>query len=179
MTETTTKGERYRNQINNDGRTVGYGERFPKYEGEELIIHDTNAACGISHQNTEYQHAFDYTTLSEHGPSGEIKFIEVLEAAGLDPVDDYVRVFRDMGRGIDNSYPDRFLYVWVNEDIMIATTNNPITGAAHSRNHNRNGIGYAGMIGISGEMEKAKKAAYQIMAIASTVKGEEQGKLFY
>jgi len=28
-------------------------------------------------------------------------------------------------------------------------------------------------------MEKAKKAAYQIMAIASTVKGEEQGKLFY
>jgi len=177
-TTMTTIINKHQEVSSSEEYTVGYGDRFPEYTGPGLIVKDTNQALGITHKNQEYKHGFDTTTFGG-GQVGAKAFLKVLEEAGLDPVDDYVRVFRDMGRDINSDYPARWIYVWVNAEIMIATTNNPISGDKCSRNHSDNGQGHAGTIGVAGHRDIAKAVATMISDTVPKTKGENPGELFY
>lgn len=159
-------------------RTVGYGDRFPKYDGPGLVVKNNNDALGIEHEIRHYKHGFDLTTFGE-GSDGAKLFIEILQQAGLDPVDDYVRVYRDAGRNTKTEYEDRFINVWVNKDIMIATTNNPITGEGFTKNHTTNGQGYAGYIGVQGILEIGEDTANKIINSAESIKDHKEGTIFF
>jgi hypothetical protein len=65
------------------------------------------------------------------------------------PYLDYFRV----QRGIEYE-KTTYLYCWANEDVLIVTGNNPITGAYSSPGERVKQKGYASYIGIEGKEEK-------------------------
>jgi hypothetical protein len=156
--------------------TVGYGERYPEPEASGLIVEDNNSATGIHHENRASEIGYDLTTFGA-GVVGVERFLSVLHAVGLDPRGDYVRVYRDLGRGVDTDYADHFLHAWVNDDILVACSNNPVTGTGCSENH-RGQQGSAGYIGVGGDEQLVEMAANRIDECSNS-KGKREGGLFF
>lgn len=163
-------------QMDQEARTIGYGERFPECDTPGLVTKDNNDATGIHHENRAAECGYDLTRFGV-GRTGVNRFLSVLNAVGLNPCDDYIRVYRDLGRDTDQDYPDQFLNVWVDEDVMVACTNNPVTGDGCSVHH-KGKKGKAGYIGVGGKQDLVEKAVAQIDAVAQT-KGKNEGGLFY
>jgi len=132
--------------------TVGYGERYPHPDTEHFVAEDTNVNGGVHHQNQSNDCGYDFTSFGS-GNQGARNFIAVLEAADLDPVNHYYRVFRDMGRGIDTDYRDRFVFVWANKGAMVVCTNNPNHWAKPNGPNINNEQGGAGYMGIAGDTQ--------------------------
>lgn len=156
--------------------TVGYGDRYPEPEASGLVVEDNNSATGIHHENRTSEIGYDLTTFGA-GVVGVERFLSVLHAVGLDPRDDYVRVYRDLGRGVDTDYADHFLHAWVNDDILVACSNNPVTGTGCSENH-RGQQGSAGYIGVGGDGQLVEMAANRIDECSNS-KGKREGGLFF
>lgn len=163
-------------QMDQEARTVGYGQRYPESDMPGLVTKDNNDATGVHHENRAVECGYDLTRFGV-GRAGVGRFLGVLDAAGLDPCVDYVRVYRDLGRNTGQSYPDHYLHVWVNADVMVACTNNPVTGEGCSVHH-RGKKGDAGYIGVGGDQSLVKKAVARIDAVAE-VKGKNEEGLFY
>lgn len=156
--------------------TIGYGETYPKADVPGLVVEDTNSATGIRHSSQNTAVGYDIT---KFGPDsiGVSRFESVLSAVSLDPVEDYVRVFRDLGRGKDANYRERFLHVWVNGGVLVACSNNPITGEGHSPNHHVQ-QGHAGYMGVAGIEQLVQRAVAHIDTHATT-KEKRHGGLFF
>lgn len=163
-------------QERQDACTVGYGDRYPEPEVSGLVVEDNNSATGIRHVDRSSEIGYDLTTFGA-GVVGVERFLGVLRAVGLDPRDDYVRVYRDLGRDVNTDYRDRYLHVWVNDDVLVACSNNPVTGEGHSPSH-RGRKGEAGTIGVGGDKQLVKDAVAGIDAVANT-KDKRDGGLFY
>lgn len=157
--------------------TVGYGDKYPFYDGEDLIVEMNNNATGIHHRNRNLEKGYDQTHFGK-GKVGAKQFVKTLRTVGLDPVNDFIRVYRDLGKGCESTYPDYWLYVWVNNEIMIATTNNPINGDPASENI-LSEQGDAGYIGVGGEPEIVNRATNTIDALAQTIKDKQDDGLFF
>lgn len=161
--------------------TVGYGERFDAPpEDATFEVADNNDATGVSFPGAEAKHGFDLTSFGE-GAEGVENFVRVLDAVGLDPYYDYYRVFRDLGRDGPTDYSDYFLYVWANEDVMVATTTNPLTGERGDpdKTHMSLAKGSASYIGIAGSAECVAETVEAIREFSAVIKGENEGGLFY
>ncbi|KZX46331.1 hypothetical protein [Haloarcula sp. K1] len=156
--------------------TVGYGERFPESDAPELVVEDNNSATGIRHANQSSEVAYDITTFGA-GVLGVKRFLSVLQAAGLDPCCDYIRLYRDLGRGVDTDYQDHFLHAWINDDILVACSNNPVTGEGCSENHCGQ-KGKAGYIGVGGDGQLVEKTTSKIDAYSNS-KDKQEGRLFF
>jgi hypothetical protein len=158
--------------------TVGYGDRYPANTVEGLVVADNNRACDISHEVAEYEIGYDLTLFFHPNGSpsrGADNFIETLQLADLHPVDDYVRVYRDQGRGTTSEYPDTYLHVWVNTDVLIGTTVNPITGM---KDGDMNQLGTAGFMGIGGKEEAVRQIDAHVEAVGQ-IKDKEPNQMFY
>lgn len=156
--------------------TVGYGERYPQPDTDHFVAEDTNANGGVHHQNQSNEYGYDLTSFGS-GRQGVRNFVAVLDAGNLDPVDDYYRVFRDMGRGVDIDYHDRFVFVWANEGAMVVCSNNPITGESNGPNIN-NKQGGAGYVGVAGETSRVDDIIEAIGQHGTTKSGRRDGGLF-
>lgn len=163
-------------QKHREACTVGYGDRYPESEASGLVVEDNNSATGIHHENRTAEIGYDLTTFGA-GVVGIERFLSVLHTVGLNPCDDYVRVYRDLGRGVDTDYADHFLHAWVNSDILVACSNNPVTGTGCSENH-RGQQGSAGYIGVGGNEQLVEDAAARIDACSNS-KGKREGGLFF
>ncbi len=157
--------------------TVGYGEEYPQYDGEDLVVEMNNSATGIHYPDRTYERGFDQTHFGS-GTHGAKQFITLLTKMGLDPVDDFVRVYRDLGRGCNTDYPDYWLYVWTNSHVMIATTCNPLNGDPASKTVQAE-RGYAGYIGIGGEKQAVDSATQAVEDLAQSVKDRQDDGLFF
>lgn len=157
--------------------TVGYGEEYPQYSGENLVVEMTNSATGIHYPDQTYERGFDQTHFGT-GVRGVEQFIKLLNKVGLDPVDDFVRVYRDLGRGCNTEYPAYWLYVWCDDQVMVAATCNPINGDPASRTVSAE-QGYAGYIGIGGEKEAVESATQAVEDLARRVKDRRLDGLFF
>lgn len=166
-------------------KTVGYGDRFPTVtdspvvDSEALVVRDTNNACGVCHRQQGKEIGYDITlfrTPNETPTDGASNFIDVLQnIARLGPIEDYVRVYRDLGRGGNREYPDSFLHVWVDERILIATTINPIVGRQNGKAVK---AGSAGYMGVGGQPNIVTRVDNAIVSVANP-KDRETGQLFY
>lgn len=163
-------------QKRRDACTVGYGDRYPESDVSGLVVEDNNSATGIRHENRASKIGYDLTTFGA-GVVGVERFLSVLHAVGLDPRDDYVRVYRDLGRGVDTDYQDHFLHAWVNDDILVACSNNPVTGEGCSKSH-RGRKGNAGCIGVGGDEQLVEVATSRIDACSNS-KDKREGGLFF
>jgi hypothetical protein len=157
--------------------TVGYGEEYPQYGGENLVVEMNNSATGIHYPDRTYERGFDQTHFGT-GTRGANQFLKLLSKVGLDPVDDFVRVYRDLGRGCNTDYPTYWLYVWCNSNVMVATTCNPLNGDAASRTVSSE-QGYAGYIGIGGNKEAVDTAVNAVETLARKVKDRRDNGLFF
>lgn len=156
--------------------TVGYGERYPESDVSGLVVEDNNSATGIRHADQSSEVGYDITTFGA-GVVGVERFLSVLQVAGLDPCGDYVRVYRDLGRGVDADYQDHFLHAWVNDDVLVACSNNPVTGEGCSKSH-RGRKGNAGYIGVGGDEQLVEDAVTRIDAYSNS-KDKREGGLFF
>lgn len=158
-------------------KTVGYGDKYPRHEGKNLVVEMTNSATGVHHPKETYERGFDQTHFGA-GSRGARQFLKLLAEADLDPIDDFVRVYRDLGRGCNTSYPDYWLYTWSAPHVMIATTCNPLNGDPASRTISAD-QGYAGYIGISGEKSPVDTAVSGVRSLARQVKDYREDGLFF
>lgn len=143
--------------------TVGYGDQYPVADHDALVVRDEALLSRFEHAAQEDAVCFDLTAF--HPPDGTAEdgvanFIEILCEAGLDPVDDYLRVFCDMGRGKDRDYDDAFMHIWFNDEVLIHTKCNPITGMKNGEIHER---GYASYNGVGGKSEVVEQVKDLIM----------------
>lgn len=185
--EKTEDAEQYieafnRGQFTNDGpyaNTVGYGEKYPKYSGDNLVVEMNNSTTGIHYPDRTYERGFDLTRFGQ-GTYGAKQFISLLKEIGLHPTEDFIRVYRDLNRGsnIDIDYPTYWLYAWVTDGVMIATTCNPINGDASSKDV-RSDQGYAGYIGIGGDKEAVRETTQLVEDKASKIKDRQTDGLFF
>jgi hypothetical protein len=157
--------------------TVGYGEEYPQYDGENLVVEMNNSATGIHYPDRAYERGFDQTHFGT-GSRGAKQFLKLLSGVDLDPVEDFVRVYRDLGRGCSTDYTTYWLYVWCNHRVMIATTCNPLNGDPASRTVSSQ-QGYAGYIGIGGEKEAVDTAVNAVETLAREVKDRRDDGLFF
>jgi hypothetical protein len=157
--------------------TVGYGEKYPRYEGTNLVIEMNNRATGIHYPDRAYERGFDQTHFGT-GSYGAEQFTKLLSRVGLDPVEDFIRVYRDLGRGCNTDYPAYWLYVWCNARVMIATTCNPLNGDPASQTV-ASQQGYAGYIGIGGKKEAVDTAFNAVKTLARKVKDQRYDGLFF
>lgn len=162
---------------NREQQTVGYGDRYPKPDTDHFVVEDTNVNGGVHHRNRSNEFAFDLTSFG-NGRHGVQRFLSVLETAGLHPVDDHYRVFRDMGRGIDTDYRDRFMFVWTNKQMLVVCSNNPITGESNGPNINAD-QGDAGYVGVAGDSPLVDEVVKTITEHATTKSEMRTGGLFY
>lgn len=162
---------------NTKRHTVGYGERYPQPDTEHFVAEDTNVNGGVHHRNQSNNYGYDLTKFGS-GHQGVRNFLKVLEVADLDPVDDYYRVFRDMGRGIATDYRDRFVFVWANEEAMVVCTNNPITGESNGPNV-KNERGGAGYMGVAGDPSVVDDIIEAINQYGTTKSEKRDGDFFY
>jgi len=167
-------------QVNGDTvykQTVGYGDQYPRNDANHIVIKQTNSVTGVHHRYRELEKGYDLTKFGE-GQSGAKRFLQVLKSVDLNPPGDFFRVYRDLGRGCETTYPPSWLYLWANEEVMIATTSNPING--DSTNKNTVGReGYAGYVGIGGKTAAVKQAESAVEALATTIKDKNETGLFY
>lgn len=168
-----------------EDHTVGYGDRYPETESKGLVVQDNNRRCGIRHRVGEYAVGYDLTKFhlpDESAAEGRERFLDILSEVGLDPIGDYVRVYRDMGRGVASSYPETYLHVWVDGRVLIATTVNPITGNKDGEDRE---LGSGGYIGVGGEKGIAQRAESMIDDVQTKgdnlehIEGKQEGELFY
>lgn len=160
-----------------DSRTVGYGERYPRTDDENLVIDMTNNALGFHHQNREAEVGYDLTHIGKHWVGVE-KFIKILSVGGLDPIEDFVRIYRDLGRNCSTDYGDHYRFAWVNDDGMFASTSNPITGEPGTPGVSKK-QGYAGYIGIGGSTEFVDRVSTRLDETAHFIKDKRTDGLFY
>jgi hypothetical protein len=160
-----------------DKHTVGYGDRYPEPDTDHFAVEDTNANGGVHHRNQSNEFGFDLTSFG-NGRHGVQSFLAVLETAGLHPTNDHYRVFRDMGRGVDASYHDRFVFVWANHQMRVACSNNPITGEANGPNINAE-QGDAGYMGIAGDAPLVDDVVKAVNEHTTTKSEMRAGDLFY
>lgn len=158
------------------GSTVGYGDKYPKHTGDNLVVEQNNRACGIHHATRDLEYGFDYTHFG-NCQAGVENFTTILKNAGLDPIADFTRVYRDLGRGTNTDYPDHWLYTWANEDILIGTIANPINGDPGSKKK-RGEIGYTSAIGVGGKAAAVENVVKEINSTAMKIKGQNEGILF-
>lgn len=154
-------------------QTVGYGEKYPQEPTTHLVIDETNRATGIHHQHRGCEKGYDLTRFGD-GAFGARRFIQLVQSTNLDPIDDFRRVYRDLGDG----YPPYWLYIWVNDKLMIATTANPINGDSSSQN-TVGKEGYAGYIGVGGKTTPVLKATTELETLAESIKDKNENGLFY
>lgn len=157
--------------------TVGYGEKYPQHTGENLVVKMSNSATGVHFADRTYERGYDQTHFGG-GSHGAKQFIKLLNDVGLNPEDDFIRVYRDLGRGCSTEYPAYWLYIWRNDELMIATTCNPINGDPASETVNSE-QGYAGYIGIGGQKELVESATRAIEDLARRVKDKRPDGLFF
>jgi hypothetical protein len=157
--------------------TVGYGEEYPQHDEENLVVKMNNSATGVHFRDQTYERGFDQTHFGS-GTLGAKRFKQLLAEVGLDPMEDFVRVFRDLGRGCNTEYPDYWLYVWCNDHVMVATTCNPFNGDPASKTVSAE-QGYAGYIGIGGEKSKVETATAGVESVAHQVKDRRDDGLFF
>lgn len=138
-------------RTNREKKTVGYGDQYPRSEDDHLVVKMSNRACGVTHEIEASQLGYKYVRFGD-GTHGVKAFISILEAVGLDPIEDYSRVYRDIGHAVDSEYPPRFLHCWANGDLLAATTNNAITGESHSERV-VSSQGQTGFVGVEGKSE--------------------------
>jgi hypothetical protein len=145
--------------------TVGYGERFPVSDHDWLVTdNDANRMERFSHAHQERAIAYDLTSFfppNGNPIDGQAAFVELLRTVGVDPYDDYVRVFVDMGRGKPFDYDD---HVWGNSDLLIQTNVNPITGRKNGEvdDHEWHRLGFASYCGVGGREDEVREAALMI-----------------
>lgn len=107
-------------------------------------------SVNVGHRFGEREMGFDLTSFESRE-----QFVWILDAMGLDPYYDYVRV-----NVSTDSSEDYYYYVWGNENGMILLGNNPITG--EYRDGSFKDYGYASYIGIEGDKEFIDEASYLI-----------------
>lgn len=154
--------------------TVGYGDRYPECENPALDVRENNDATGVYHESRATEYGYDLTKFGA-GRTGAERFVQLLQDIGFDVLDDYYRIYRDLGRGFDTTYPDFFLHVWASDSVMFACTSNPITGEGFSENHVGE-LGKAGSIGIGGNPEAVEDAVeYTDLALVKTKEKRSDG----
>lgn len=157
--------------------TVGYGEKYPQYEGDNLVVEMNNRATGIHYPDQAHERGYDQTHFG-NGTIGVGRFISLLVEMGLDPTEDFVRIYRDLGRGCEADYETHWLYTWVNDQLLISTTNNPINGDS-ARPSITSEPGWAGYIGIGGKEDAVREAAETLEGIAEAIKDKRTDGLFF
>lgn len=158
-------------------QTVGYGERYPQPSTDHIVAEDSNVNGGVHHRNQSNEYAFDLTSFGS-GSHGVQNFLAVLKEAGLRPVEDHYRVFRDMGRGIDTDYRDRFVFAWANASTLVVCTNNPVTGESNGPNIISD-QGDAGYVGVAGDASRVDDVIEAINKRGTTKSEMRAGSLFY
>lgn len=128
------------------GRTIGVSDLPESLRVEENASHYT-----IHHTESESAAGFDCTDFGD--PS---TFRRVLEAVNLDPDTDHYRI--DLRMNPDDEDALKAVgHVWVNDEVMIQTGNDPLSGEYDKPELNRDSQpGYASMIGIEGRSESVK-----------------------
>lgn len=161
--------------------TVGYGDRYQHPDDADiangLVVHQNNSATGVSHVG-DAEYGFDLTGFGD-GLTGATNFIRVLETVGLHPYYDYVRVFRDLGRGKSSEYGDYYLYVWSNDDVMVACCVNPITGETGDPHMSGPRVGYGSYMAVGGNQPEAGEAFDAVREYATDVKDYRRDGLFF
>lgn len=160
-----------------DDATVGYGDRYPKPEHESLVADKIPLMSRFRHAEQEAEIAFDNTSFfspNGHGKDGVKEFVAILRAVGLDPVNDYVRVFCDMGYDRDRDHDDAFVHVWVNDELLIHGHCNPITGYKNGEYHQ---TGYGSYMGVGGRADAVNDAEQLIKE--NQPKDWRSGELFF
>jgi hypothetical protein len=163
-------------QFDTEGATVGYGDRYPTSDSPHLVVEDSNRACGVEHAHQASVHGFDSTAFGS-GKTGAKRFARCLEEVELDLTDDYIRVYRDLGRGVETDYGDFYLHIWFDEGLMIACAGNPITGEGFGENHVSR-YGLVSGIGIGGIESRVESAVKVIKSTAAEIKGKDPDRLF-
>jgi hypothetical protein len=129
---------------------------------EDVVGNTANDVLG--HNNVSFETTGSYVRVSHE---------EYTEEAGFDLTDfgnvnDFINCLRDMGisphlnyfrvqRGIEYEKV-AYLYCWANEELLIVTGNNPITGEYSSPTDRPDQKGYASYIGIEGRDMTVAKA---------------------
>jgi len=124
-----------------------------------VSFENTGLFVRVSHAEYDEEVGFDMTNF----PYVE-NFINCLIEMGINPQTDYFRVQR--GEEIKPSY----LYCWANEELLIVTGNNPITGVYRIPEKRTKQKGYASYIGIEGRDSAVSKAVNSIKKYAENYK---------
>jgi len=124
-----------------------------------VSFENTGLFVRVSHAEYDEEVGFDLTDFLY-----DENFINCLIEMGINPQTDYFRVQR--GEEIKPSY----LYCWANEELLIVTGNNPITGKNSTPIHRPDEKGYASYIGIEGRDSAVSKAVNLIKKYADNYK---------
>ena len=126
---------------------MAYVQKYTKFEYD-----DGEKIFGVRH--TEYREAeagFDLTTFPSRN-----SFQEIINKFDME----YRRI----------ETKDGYLYTWSNEDVMIVTGNNPISGVFRYPNQREKETGYASFIGVQGKEGIVENIAEEINERAKFVK---------
>lgn len=120
------------------------------------LIADGDFGPEVHHVNNEHQAGFDLTDFGNPEP-----FAKMLDSLGLNSYWNYYRV---------ETSPGNYLFVWANDEGMILTGNNPITGDYRRTQERLNEEGYASYIGIEGTESFVKEAINHIIEYSTNYK---------
>jgi len=150
---------------------------------EDVVGNTTNDVLG--HNNVSFENTRSYVRVS-HGEYNEEagfdltdfgnveNFINCLKDIGISPHLNYFRVQKGVEYGKAS-----YLYCWANDELLIVTGNNPITGDYSSPNGRTNEKGYASYIGIEGRDMACAKALDSIKEYAENYKDiDPRGRSF-
>ena len=130
---------------------------LPTKETHHITIKDDSNLAGLSHVNEEHTYGYDNIKFGHN----RVPFLRLLDAIGLNPAEDYLRIFRNLNR--NNSYSSKtvverdffYLHCWVNSEIMYVSTTNPITGVQNGDYYTTGEAEYSGLSGLANPVKKA------------------------
>jgi len=134
-----------------------------------VSFESTGLFVRVSHAEYDEEAGFDLTNFLYVE-----NFINCLIEMGINPQTDYFRVQR-----WEENTKSNYLYCWANEELLIVTGNNPITGIYRIPGKKTKQKGYTSYIGIEGRDMTVSKAVNSIKKYAENYKDiDPRGRSF-